>query len=75
MFNFLKNIAPRTGINIIDTNNEIKIEAATASENGRKNSPIIPPTNTIGKNTTIVTSVDDETALITCLVACNAISF
>ena len=53
------------GISVIDTTSEIAIASATVSAWSRNNWPAMPSTNTSGRNTAIVVSVDATTAMLT----------
>lgn len=68
-YTFLKKVALNAGTIVIDTSNEASKLNAIASANGLNISPTEPLTKANGKNTTIVTIVDDMIGLNTSLVA------
>lgn len=66
---FLNSVAANAGTSVIDTNNDANKLNAIANAKGLNISPTEPDTNTSGKKTIIVTSVDDIIGLNTSVVA------
>ena len=62
---FLNSVAANAGTSVIDTNNDANKLNAIANAKGLNISPTEPDTNTSGKKTIIVTSVDDIIGLNT----------
>ncbi len=66
---FLKSECENAGTTVIATSKDASNAKVIVSANGRNNSPIIPPTNTSGKNTAMVTNVEDNIGLNISIVA------
>ena len=71
---FLNANFARIGTIVIATSSEASNEKIIVKANGKKNLPVIPPTNPIGRKTTTVVSVDDVIAFRISFVDCSMIS-